>query len=450
MAATVETASFPLIAFPHLNRVAVPRFSRARLTFRCGSVISDIEPTVLRVVQASQRLRALKRGSSVAVALGSRGIAHIALVGRTVVAALREMGLEPFVVPAMGSHGGGTAEGQTTVLAKLGMTEEYLGAPIRATMETVDYGTTADGTPCLFDANASKASGIIVVNRVKSHTTFDRPIESGLVKMVAVGLGKADGARNVHRIGARGLSDTLPSLARLALSKAQISLGIALVENPMKELVVIEGVEPEDFFSADERLLTVAKSLIARLPFDFLDALVVEKIGKDISGTGMDYAVTARADLRGVPNPPVPLINKIVVLGITQASCGNGLGIGLADFTTKRTVDQIDLRTIYMNSLTSTLAEKSRIPIVLPDDLTAIRAGISTSWSNSDQSVRMCIIRSTLHLDEILVSEVLLSELVQGGKASSIGPPVDLEFASDGTLLTHAYSRDEVLSQRGK
>lgn len=445
----METVSFPLIDFPHLNTVTIPRFARAKLIFRRGTTISDIEPTVRSAVQASRRLRALKRGSNVAVALGSRGIARIALVGRTVIYALKQMGLAPFVVPAMGSHGGGTAEGQTSLLAKLGMTEEYLGAPIRATMDTVNYGSIEDGTPCLFDSNAAKADGIVVVNRVKSHTTFDRPIESGLVKMVAVGLGKADGARNVHRIGARGLSETLPSLARLALSKAPISFGIALIENPMKELAVIEGVEPEDFFSADERLLTLAKSLIARLPFDYLDTLVVEKIGKEISGTGMDYAVTGRADLRGVPNPDVPLINKITVLGVTPASCGNGLGIGLADFTTKRTVDQIDLRTIYMNSLTSTLAEKSRIPIVLPDDLAAIRAGVSTSWSASDQLVRMCIIRSTLHLDEILVSEVLLPELAQSGKASSIGPLVDLEFASDGTLLTHAYSMDEALTERG-
>lgn len=446
----MDTVSFPSIEFPYLNHVAIPRFARAKLVFRCGTAISDIEPAVRRAIRASRRLRALKQGSNVAVALGSRGIAHIAFVGRTVISALREMGLAPFVVPAMGSHGGGTAEGQINVLAKLGMTEGYLGAPIRATMDTVSYGSIEDGTPCLFDSNAAKADGIVVVNRVKSHTTFDRPIESGLIKMIAVGLGKADGARNVHRIGARGLSETLPSLARLALAKAPISLGIALVENPIKDLVVIEGVEPEDFFSADERLLTLAKSLTARLPFDYLDALVVEKIGKEISGTGMDYAVTGRAELRGVPNPATPLINKITVLGVTPASCGNGLGIGLADFTTKRTVDQIDLRTIYMNSLTSTLAEKSRIPIVLSDDLTAIRAGVSTSWSTSDQLVRMCIIRSTLHLDEILVSEVLLPELAQSAKASSIGPLVELEFASDGTLLTHAYSHDEVLSDQGK
>ena len=446
----MDRALFPAMHFPHLDRVAIPRVARATFAHPRGTPIANIEAAVRASVQASRRLRQLKPASDVAVALGSRGISHIALVGRTVISALREMGLNPFVVPAMGSHGGGTAEGQVAVLAKLGMTEDYLGAPIRATMDTVNYGSTEGGATCRFDQNAAHSSGIVVVNRVKSHTTFDRPVESGLVKMVAVGLGKAEGARNVHRIGPRGLSETLPALARLAMSKAPISFGIALVEDSMEELVAIEGVEPEDFFSSDERLLTLAKSFLARLPFDNLDALIVEQIGKNISGTGMDYAVTGRTDLRGIQNPLVPSITKIVVLGLTEVTNGNGLGIGLADFTTRHTVDRIDLRTIYMNALTSTFAEKSRIPIVLPDDITAIRAAIATSWSSTDLSVRMSIIRSTHDLDEILVSEGLLPELVKSGKASSVGPLMDLEFGSDGMLLTHPYLRDNIASEPAK
>ncbi|WP_116084926.1 hypothetical protein [Tropicimonas sp. IMCC34011] len=433
----MPSASFPAIHFANLDDVALPRVARARLSHPEGEAIADIPGAVRKSVRAAPRLVALPAGSSVAVAIGSRGIAAIPVIARTVIETIRGMGLEPFVVPAMGSHGGGTAEGQREVLANLGMTEDSLGAPIRATMDVVDYGTTPGGARCKFDRNAAGADGIVVVNRVKSHTTFDRPIESGLVKMVAVGLGKAEGARSVHRTGPTALSDTLPALAKVALDHAPISLGIAIVENAAKEIVALEGVAPEDFFSADERLLKHAKSLLARLPFDQIDALVVERIGKDISGAGMDFAITGRADLRSIPNPEKPFVSRIAVLGLTKSTGGNGLGIGLADFTTADTVDRIDLQQIYMNSITSTMAEKSRIPIVLPDDRAAIRATVATSWSASDPETRLCIIRSTLHLDEILVSPALAADLPSG---ADLGGWQDIRFDDAGRLLTRAYA----------
>ncbi|MCO5090362.1 hypothetical protein [Bosea sp. (in: a-proteobacteria)] len=438
----MASASFPAIDFPFLAKVDIPRVRRVGLDHPRGTPVSDIAGSVRRAVRASRRLAALKPGASVAVGLGSRGISHIALIGREAIAELKAMGLFPFVVPAMGSHGGGTAEGQVKVLASLGMTEDYLGAPIRATMEVVDYGVTADGARCKFDRHAAAADAVLVINRVKSHTTFDRPVESGLCKMVAVGLGKAEGAQQVHRIGPPGLSDTLPALARLALQKSPVAYGIALVENAAKEMVRIEGVEPEDFFASDERLLVAAKALTARLPFDPIDALVVEQIGKNISGAGMDHAVMGRADLRSIPNPP-PFVSRIAVLGLSKATGGNGLGIGLADFTTVGVVGQIDLQMIYMNSLTSTLVEKSRLPIVLPHDLDALRATVSTSWSATDAATRLCLIRSTLHLDEILISEALLPDLKASGRAGFIGDPFALRFDETGALLTRAYAADE-------
>jgi hypothetical protein len=232
-------------------------------------------------------------------------------------------------------------------------------------------------------------------------------------------------------------------LARVALDNAPIALGIALVENARKELVAVEGVSPEDFFASDERLLKLAKSFIARLPFGRMDALVVERIGKDISGAGMDYAVMGRADLRTIPNPPEPFAARIAVLGLSEATGGNGLGIGLADFTTRDVVHGVDLQQIYMNSLTSTLVEKSRIPIVLSTDRDALRATVSTSWSETDLSTRLCLIRSTLHLEEILVSPSLLDDVTASGRALEIGPPFDLRFAEDGRLLSRAYAADE-------
>jgi len=436
----VPVAKFPSLTFGHLDGVILPRVARVRLKHATGNPIADVEGAVRDAVTRCERLKALPTGSEVAVALGSRGIAEIGRIGRTAVAAVREMGLSPFVVPAMGSHGGGTAEGQAEVLARLGMTVESLGAEIRSSMEVVDYGELEDGIRCKFDRTAAAAAAIIVINRVKSHTTFERSIESGLVKMTAVGLGNADGARAVHRTGPMALTDVLPRLAAISLEKSPIALGIALVENAQEKLVAIEAVAPEDFFEADKRLLVLAKSFIARLPFESVDALVVEEIGKDISGSGMDYAVTGRADLRSIPNPKTPFVSRIAVLGLSKATGGNGLGIGLADFTTVDVTDRIDLHHIYTNSLASTMAEKSRIPIVLANDLDALRATVSTSWSRSDPSTKLCLIRSTLHLDEILISESLAEEARRSPLFESMGDFFDLEFNGAGRLVTRVYA----------
>jgi hypothetical protein len=440
-------ARFPALRFPFLERVELPLVSRVRLRHPAGTPVADVPAAVRVAIEGSARLKALRPGSQVAVALGSRCISGIVTVARTAVSVIRAMGHIPFAVPAMGSHGGGTAEGQRDVLHRLGMTEDSLGCEIRSAMEVVDYGVTADGARCKFDRNAAGAAAVVVINRVKSHTTFDRPIESGLVKMTAVGLGKAEGARSVHREGPKALTDTLPAFARIALEKSPIALGIALVENAAKQLVTVEGVTPEDFFASDERLLKLAKTLIARLPFDYVDALAVEQIGKDISGAGMDHAVTGRADLRSLPNPP-PFVSRIAVLGLSAATGGNGLGLGLADFTTVAVTEKVDLQQVYMNSLTSTLVEKSRFPIVLADDLDALRALVSTSWSPSDPETGYVQIRSTLHLDEILCSAALLPKIRESAVYSEESPPTALRVGFDWRLLSRAYATDEAELKR--
>lgn len=427
---------FPALRFPHLAEVALPRMQRVRIQHRAGTPVDSVEGCVTGALEKSEKIRALAPNSEVAIAVGSRGISGIGQVVRATVDYLVARGLRPFIVPAMGSHGGASAAGQTALLASLGITREYTGAEIRASMETVVYGRTADGMACHFDRNAAQAAGIVVINRIKSHTSFDRPNESGLVKMLAVGLGKEQGARNVHRLGPPGLSRVLPELARIALEAAPVAFGIALVENADKDLVVIEGVEPRDFFAADERLLATAKTFLARLPFREIDALVVEFIGKDISGAGMDHAVTGRADIRGVANPAEPFISKIAVLGVTAGSHGNGLGIGLADFTTLDLVSRLDLQTIYMNSLTSTLCEKARMPIVLPTERDAIGAAVVTSWAKSAADAKVCVIRSTLHLNEVLASPALLQAHGEDPRLSLVGPPVSMEFSQEGLLLT--------------
>ena len=427
--------SFPEVHLPHLAEVRLPPMLRCRLAHPRGEPVADLEDAVDRALAGSRRLRELPTGAAVAVAVGSRGIAHVDRLARGAVSGLKAMGLEPFVVPAMGSHGGGTAEGQIAVLAKLGVTEASVGAPIRAAMETVEYDATLGGIPCRFDANAAKADAVVLIARVKSHTSFDRPIESGLTKMVAVGLGKAEGARNVHRLGPRGYTEVLPALARIALDHAPIAYGIAVVENAHKDLVAIEGVEPEGFAAADERLLKQAKDLLARLPFARMDGLIVEVMGKEISGTGMDIAITGRADIRGIANTG-PFVHKIAVLGLTEDTAGNAVGLGVADFTTRAVANGVDLRAVYMNAITSTMVEKGRIPVVLPDDLSVIQALVATCWATDLDSIRLCQIRSTLHLGEILVSQALYRDVEGRAEVKRISDPVPLKFAPDGRLLT--------------
>jgi hypothetical protein len=409
---------------------------RVGLTHPKGEPIANIGAAVDEALARSRRFADLRTGARVAVAVGSRGIAHIPEVVAAAVRHLKERGFAPFIVPAMGSHGGATAEGQAGVLAHLGVTEASVGAPIRATMETVEYGATLHGIPCRFDKNAAAADAVLCINRVKSHTSFDRPIESGLTKLIAVGLGKQVGAQNVHRLGPRGYVEVLPELARIAIDHSPIAYGIALVENGDEQLVVIEGVEPDEFAATDERLLKLAKSMTARLPFDQIDGLIVEWIGKEISGAGMDPAVVGRVGIRGVPGPKKPFVHKLVVLGVTEDSYGNAVGLGNADYTTRKVANNLDLVSMYMNSITAAGTEATRIPAVLADDRTAIQAMVATCWRSDLENARLCQIRSTLHLNEILVSPSLFADIEGRSDTLRLSDPEALQFFDDGELLT--------------
>ncbi|GHA87487.1 nickel pincer cofactor-dependent isomerase, group 22 [Modicisalibacter luteus] len=433
-----QHACFPAVEFPHLADVRLPRVIPVRLNHRLGTPVTDIDQRTRQVMRESKHVAQLAPGSRVAVGVGSRGIASIVEVVTAVVSELKTLGHVPFIVPAMGSHGGGTANGQEAVLAKLGITEATVGAPIRATMDVVEYGKTAEGIECKFDRNAAEADGIIIINRIKSHTTFDRPIESGLTKMIAVGLGKAEGARRVHKLGPRGLSEVLPNLARIALANAPITLGIGLVENANKDIVHLEGAEPDQIMATDEWLLKEAKSYLPRLPITQADVLIVERSGKEISGTGMDFAVTGRTDIRGIDNPTTPFIHKLGLLNLTKETAGNAVGIGMADFTTRAAAEAIDFKATYMNALTATLVEKSRIPIVLPTERDVIAAAVTTSWSLNDEDARFCMIATTLHLDRIMVSPSLLEDIPEG-MAEPIGPAQELRFNEQGQLMTSLW-----------
>lgn len=432
----MQSPTFPAVHLSMLQSVRLPDVMRVRLTHPSAPAVADINTAVVDQLAKSQQLKSLHKGAKIAVAVGSRGIAGIAIVTKATIETLKVSGFKPFIVPGMGSHGGGTVDGQIAVLAGLGVTEASMGAPIRATMEVVKYGTSSQGVDAMFDKNAAEADGVIIINRVKSHTTFDRPIESGLSKMVAVGLGKGEGAKRVHVLGPEGLRDVLPELAQISIDHSPICFGLALVENPNKELVVIEGVEPKDFYAADQRLLKKAKSLLARLPFDQIDALVCQQLGKNISGTGMDFAVTGRTDIRGIDNPPKPFIHRIGILGMTPESKGNANGIGMADFAPKDFINSIDLHALYFNGVTAAIVEKGRVPLVLPHDLDVFRACVSTAWVAEPQKARLCVIRSTAHLNEILVSPSLYVDIKNRDDVEVIEEAKSIEFSEDGKLQT--------------
>lgn len=358
------------------------------------------------------RLEALREGQSVAVAVGSRGISSIAEVVAGVVSALRERGAEPFVVPAMGSHGGATADGQQQTLAALGVSEEYVDAPVRATMQTRQLGRH-EGVDVAVDANAVSADHVLLVNRLKSHTSFSGQIESGLAKMLAIGLGKQHGAEELHRLGPRHLESRIRSTARYLCERLPVLGGVALVEGPDKRLVAVELVEPPGIGGDREaELLALAKSYEARLPFGQLDVLVVDEMGKEFSGTGMDTNVIGRRMVRSMPEPEAPRVTNIVCLEVSPRSHGNATGIGLADFVPRRALEGIDPVATYANTLTagSQGVQRGQIPITLADEVDAVSAAILTSDVVDPSRLRLARIRNTLHLDEMLVTAPLLEE----------------------------------------
>jgi hypothetical protein len=429
-----QSPVFPAIRLPQFEGQALPPVALARLRHPEAPALEDVPRAAVAALERSRRLPGLPAGARVAITCGSRGIQGKPAVVKSVVAWLRERGLQPFIVPAMGSHGGARAESQTQLLAALGYTPEAMGCPIEATMEVVQLGTTSLGVPVWFDKYAAEADAVIVINRIKAHTSFDREVESGLTKMVAIGLGKAEGARMIHRLGPRGYIDILLEWARIAAQNSPIAFGIGIVENAEKAPTIIEGVEPEEFAATDARLLQIAKGYIPTLPFKQLDVLVVEQLGKNISGSGMDPAVIARVDIRGQENRAQPFIHKLVVLGLTPETHGNGIGVGVADFMTKEVADQLDIYSMYMNALTATFTERARIPPVMADERAAIQAAVGTCWRFDGENARLCIIRSTLHLEHILVSRSLAPDL--DGAGEIVSEPQPLRFDEAGRLLT--------------
>jgi len=368
----------------------------------------------------------------ISVTAGSRGISNIDLIIKTVCQKLKEAGAEPFIVPGMGSHGGATDEGQLNVLKKIGITQQTMGVPIKSSMEVVDIGITENGSPVYIDKNAYYSDGIVVINRIKPHTDFSGKHESGLLKMISVGLGKAKGCSAMHSYG---LAETIPQAAAICLKKAPYLFGIAIVENSKDETYKLEAVLPKDFFKKDEELLNVAKQLVPKLPIDYLDVLVVKEIGKLYSGTCMDTKVIGRMKAFGEPEPEKPVINKIVALTLDDPKYGNALGIGLADITTQKLVDSIKLDVTYANTIPTTYLERAKIPVTLPNDREAIKVALNTVGLVNTKDLKLAVIKNTLQLEELYLTKAAIDSLDKNKIEVVDEVGIELKFNSEGKLL---------------
>jgi hypothetical protein len=397
-------------------------------------VINDVAVEVHRQWQQSSLPQRIRRGDQVAVAVGSRGIANLAMIVRATLETLRDLGAQPFIVAAMGSHGGGTPQGQQQILTDYGVTEESLRVPVRTEMTAVPIGTNSWGEPVYWDKNAWEADAVVTVSRIKAHTDFRSRYESGIVKMLVIGLGKRDGAAQHHRWGVRGLRDMLGESARVILDKTRFAAGLAILENARDETAVLEVIDRDAVFDEEPRLLERAKALMGRLPFAQLDLLVIGEIGKNYSGAGIDPNVVGRLLIEGEPEFESPRITRICALDLSPESHGNGTGVGIADLTTDRLLARIDPMPFRMNNLTACFLWRSKLPLSFPTDRACIEAGLATCWQPNPKAVRLAVIANTLELAELWVSPPLIEEAHSMTDLEVIGTPQPLSFTATGDL----------------
>ena len=408
-----------------VTREDLPRFARVQRDRDLDS-IDDVEAAGREAVE-DLALDSLRSGAEVAVTAGSRGVHDMPALLSGVVDGLGRRGLEPFVMPAMGSHGGATADGQRETLETLGVTEDRLGCPIRSSMAVSAIGEDSLGRPVYVADDALAADGVVLANRVKPHTDFHGPVESGLCKMAVIGLGKRRGAESLHNAGlAADFSEVIEERARLIVDECVVG-GVALVENAADRATVVEGVPPDRIPDREPELLDRARAELPMLPVDDLDLLVLDEIGKDVSGTGMDTNVVGRVRFHGESEPDSPNITRIYVRSITPASHGNGLGIGLADFAHRDAVAALDLDDLYTNIATSGEPSRARLPFVVPDDLTALTLACSTTGVADPTDLRVARIENTMEPDTLVVSEPLANELAERERLS-VGPLEPLTF----------------------
>jgi hypothetical protein len=412
--------------------------------------VADVAAEVRRQWQSSRLAGRVRPGDRVAVACGSRGIANVAAIVRATLDYLGGLGAKPFVVAAMGSHGGATAEGQRQLLAEYGISEDALGVPLKTDMATVQLGTNSWGEPVYWDRNAFEADAVVTVSRVKPHTDFRGRFESGVLKMLVIGLGKRDGAAQHHRWGVRGLREMMPETAKVILAKTKFAAGLAVLENAREETARLQVVDRDELFEVEPKLLDEARRLMGRLPFDKLDLLVIGEIGKNYSGAGIDPNVVGRLLIEGEQEPESPKIIRICCLDLSPESHGNGTGVGIADLTTRRLLDAIDPLPFRMNNLTACFLRRSQLPFAFDNDGECIAMGLQTCWQPDLAKVRMALVPNTLELVELWVSPALAEEARARPHLESTGDARPLPFDEAGNLEQEKLFPHSVRGRRGK
>jgi len=375
----------------------------------------------------------IQPGMKIAITAGSRGIDRITEILKSIIKEVKKIRGEPFIITAMGSHGGATAEGQRKVLEHYGITKKSMGVPIQATMDTIELDKLENGLPVHFDRIAYHADGVIAVNRVKVHTAYKGEIESGLHKILAVGLGNHRGASLVHSLGVKGLRDYMVEFAKVILEKAPIMAGFGILENAYDRTLRIKAAAPKEFTQVDSELLVECKQILPRLPVNKVDLLVVQEMGKNISGAGMDTNIVG-----GIQDPwdfIEPQIKKLLVLDLTEVSQGNAVGIGLAHMITEKLYQKIDFKSTNTNAITATFMERVRVPIVFSTEQKAIETGLNTIWNLPGVPPRIIIIKNTLKLDEMYVSEAIWKEIKDKANITLIGEWEPMQFNLSGELL---------------
>ncbi|MCK5072715.1 MAG: hypothetical protein KAQ98_04760 [Bacteriovoracaceae bacterium] len=385
-----------------------PKLIKVKIHFKSNR-IDDVSAAVDS--EFKKKFPKIKKGARIGIACGSRGISNLQEIVKRTVENVKKSGGEPFIIPAMGSHGGARADGQKKVLESLGITEKQVGASVVSSMEVIELKN--DGLPVrvYFSKDAWKSDGTILINRIKPHTDFHSSHESGLVKMSVIGLGKHEGALEIHSFGVCGLKNHMPNAAKVIMESGKIIMGLALVENSFDETAVVKALSADEILSYEPSLLQIARKNMPCLPSNEIDLLVVKNQGKDISGTGMDPNIIGRMKIRDVPEPTSPCIKSIIVTDITDGSHGNAVGVGFADVITKKLFDKIDFQATYENVITSTFLERGKIPIVADNPQKACETAIRSLGEFDPDKIRIVYIKDTLHLSEIYVSKAVYEDI---------------------------------------
>lgn len=417
------------------ENVKLPKMIKVKQNFDKTHIQKEDIPEITHdLLEREEIKKAIKPGMKIGVTCGSRGVANIHLLVKACVDFIKECGGEPFVFPAMGSHGGATAEGQRQIIEGYGVTEEFVGCPICATMETVQVGSLEDGMPVFIDKYAHEADGVILIGRIKAHTAFRGPYESGLVKMAVIGMGKQHGAETIHESGFGEMARLLPAVGKVILDNTNVVAALGTIENAYDQTYKLVALSKQEIWTEEPGLLLEAKAKMGRILFDEIDELVVDEIGKDVSGDGMDPNVTGRFACSDTASGGIKT-KRIVVLDLTHETHGNANGIGMADITTRRVLEKTDIDNTYPNAVTSTVMDVVKMPLATHSDKTAIQLALR-SCNGTDKTKPFIVrLKNTMHVGEIYISEAMIPLAEQNPDVEIIGELEDWNFDVKGNLF---------------